>query len=462
MKTILTGLLSAFLCMATFAQKVSISFKGINQSRSYRVLVDGNNYSSDNAVNINNGNGDGAQRTITLNNLSQGSHTISIYNQPNASGNQNQSLVYSNSFVLRSDYDMYIAFNGNWISFSEKILPVSNSDMNSLNSMSDYDFNLLVQEIKRNRYQSARVASIKEAVTSTDRFTVNQLHQLLTLVTSESSRLELAKLSYNVIADTDNFSTLSTLFASQANRNDLSSFIEARMNNSTMSGNSGVNTSTRVLLSVNQYNQLLQDLNYNAYQSGKYTILKDAFVKSSNAFTTAQLRQLLTTITSEPDRLYLAKLSYITASDPANFATLLTLFSTQASRGELNSYIISNGGTGGNIYVQTKAAMDNTSFSQLLRTASNHFLPWDKVKDVREAFTDPQNNFTSEQARQLMAVVSAGNLLAVTESAKLELAKLSYARIIDPVNFSQVINLFTDQASRDELNSYVKLQVQNN
>lgn len=456
MKTIITGLLSAFLCVATFAQTVTISFKGLNPNYSYRLLVDGSSYNSDDAVSINNGNGPNAQRTITIGNLLPGNHTISIYNQTNTSVNQTGPLVYSNSFNVRSDYDMFIAFNGNWISFSEKILPNTEINTGSGNAMAATDFAQLFQEVKRNRYQSSRVAAIREALSASDKFTVSQVRQLLTLVTAENSKLELAKLSYNVIVDPANFSTLSTLFALQANRTQLNDFIQAQVNNN----NSGVNANTRVLLSAYQYDQLLQDLNATSYQSRKFTIIKDAFNKTTNAFTTAQIRQLLGSITSEPDQLYLAKLAYATVTDPANFATLLTLFNTQANRVDLNSYIISHGGTGGNVYVQIKTPMSDAAFSQLLRTAGNHILPWDKVRDIKAAFSDPQNNFTSSQARQLIYLVSSGNLLAVSESSRVELAKLSYARITDPANFSQVIDLFTDQSSRDELNNYSKVQAQ--
>ena len=105
--------------------------------------------------------------------------------------------------------------------------------------------------------------------------------------------------------------------------------------------------------------------------------------------------------------------------------------------------------------------MTDAGFDLLLRRADNHILPWDKAAEVKTAFSSSQNYFTSLQARQLMAVVGSGNLLSVSESSRLELAKLSYSRITDPENFRQIIDLFTDQVSRDELNNYIRSQVQN-
>jgi hypothetical protein len=216
------------------------------------------------------------------------------------------------------------------------------------------------------------------------------------------------------------------------------------------------------LLSVAQYDQLLADLNNNNYQSGKFAIIKEALNRPTNAFTTSQLRQLLGIITSEPDRLYLAKMAYNVVWDPANFTTLFTLFTSQANRSELNNYIIGRGGAGGNINVHAKVPMTDASFSQLLQRAGNHLLSWDKVKDVKAALNDPQNYFSTTQIRQLLNLVSSGNLLSVSESSRIELAKLSYGRVTDPENFTQILDLFPEQSSKDELNSYIKMQAQNN
>jgi hypothetical protein len=555
-------LLGAFLCISATAQSVTLLFRGNNQDRDYRVLIDGSNYNSVNATGTINDNAAGAQKTILITNLSPGSHTIAVYNTNNTSGNG--SLLYSNTFQLRSNYDMVIAINAARVSFSEKL--AEDASMNTGNSsMEANDFAELLQEVKSNRYQSARVAAIREAVSSSDHFTVNQIRQLLTLVTAQNTRLELAKLSYAVLTDPANYTRLNTLFTTQASRNSLADYVAVQSSNSNStgtpsssvrslltvtqynnilqnlndndyqsgkfnvikdafnntayafttaqirqllgvvtsetdrlylaklgyaavsdpanfaslvslftiqanrnsltdyigSGNVIPSTTVRSLLTVSQYNTMLQNLNDNNYQSGKYTIIKDAFNNAAYAFTTAQIRQLLGVITSEPDRLYLAKQAYVTVSDPVNFASLLTLFTTQANRIELNSYIIRNGGTGGNVYVQTKTPMADADFSLLLRKAGNHILPWDKVTDVKAAFSNSQNYFTSAQARQLMYLVSSGNLLSVSESSRLELAKLSYSRITDPENFTQIIDLFTIQASRDELNAYVRLQAQN-
>jgi hypothetical protein len=208
-------LLGAFLCISATAQSVTLLFRGNNQDRDYRVLIDGSNYNSVNATGTINDNAAGAQKTILITNLSPGSHTIAVYNTNNTSGNG--SLLYSNTFQLRSNYDMVIAINAARVSFSEKL--AEDASMNTgISSMEANDFAELLQEVKSNRYQSARVAAIREAVSSSDHFTVNQIRQLLTLVTAQNTRLELAKLSYAVLTDPANYTRLNTLFTTQASR----------------------------------------------------------------------------------------------------------------------------------------------------------------------------------------------------------------------------------------------------
>ena len=357
MKTILTVLLGVFACTSTFAQKIMVSFKG-DPNQIYRVLIDGNLYNPDNAINVNNIDRNNAQKTISINNLTPGTHKIAIYNQVNGFGNRNRSMIYSNSFLLRPDNDLYISLDQNWISFSEKLTPVTDRDMGNRGVMSDNTFRQLALEIKANRYESARVAAIREAMNSSDRYTVSQISELLALINTENSRMELAKLSYDNIVDPQNFSSLNSLFTTQANRAELNDFIRSRPNGD---GNDG-----------------------NRRRNGNGT------------------------------------------------------------------------------YAPVHAAMDNRAFTQLLDNAGNHILPWDKVKDVKAAFSDPNNYFTSDQARQLMFIVSTGNILSVPEANRVELAKLAYARVIDPINFQQVIDLFSDRTSREELNSYVRLQAGKN
>src|SRR5205085_706949 len=94
-----------------------------------------------------------------------------------------------------------------------------------------------------------------------------------------------------------------------------------------------------------QFSQLLQTVTSQYNQSGKYNTISGAFNNSANYFSSSQVRQLLSAINSESDRLALAKQSYLRVSDPANFSSLYDLFYNQSSRNELNNYVVQNGGS---------------------------------------------------------------------------------------------------------------------
>jgi hypothetical protein len=71
----------------------------------------------------------------------------------------------------------------------------------------------------------------------------------------------------------------------------------------------------------------------------KMTVVSDAISNTSNYFSTSQVRQLLSFITSESNRLTLLKSAYANTTDKSNFTSLYDLLNSQSSRDELSSYI---------------------------------------------------------------------------------------------------------------------------
>jgi hypothetical protein len=67
--------------------------------------------------------------------------------------------------------------------------------------------------------------------------------------------------------------------------------------------------------------------------------IKTAFNNTSNYFTVEQVRSLLSLVSSEADRLTLAKQAYLRVVDPASFTQLFDMFTSQTSIDELNNYI---------------------------------------------------------------------------------------------------------------------------
>jgi hypothetical protein len=63
------------------------------------------------------------------------------------------------------------------------------------------------------------------------------------------------------------------------------------------------------------------------------------FVKPGNYFSSAQAKQLVQMVSSETNRLQLAKSSYRTVVDRNNFNQLYDLFNSAANRNELDAYV---------------------------------------------------------------------------------------------------------------------------
>jgi len=434
---------------------VTIRFEGAGNSnnantRNYEVNLDGKKYYSSNADFI----GTSGSKQLLLNDLTPGSHQLAVYRINNNSTGSNSGTdapVYSNSFQLREGYDMIIAIKRNGqVTFSEK-RNTSNAvtGNNAKIPMTDTEFDKQLQSVKSKWSQTSRYTAVKTGFTNKTYFyTTDQVGQLLLLITSETKRLELAKLAYPKVTDPDNFADVADLFNSQANKDNIEKFILSK--NPASSGNisTGVNDS-RPPITSQQFNLLLQRVTNQYEQSGKYAVLRDAFNMSTDYFTTSQLRQLLSLISPESERLALAKLSYNRVSDASNFTSLYDLFNMQASRDELNSYIKYGETTASAGQYSNRVAMDDGEFSSLRLKASLHFRQSSVVTDVKEALLNKNNYFSLGQIRSLLSMI-------VSESDRLMLAKLAYHRATDPTVFTQLFDMFSSQASIDNLNNYIK------
>lgn len=478
MKKIFIFLLSGFLSASAIAQTLSITFNGTNRNRNYQVVLDGTSYYSNSSIDPNNRNAT-VKKDIILSNQQTGAHTISVYRLRNNNGNYTNgtntstygNAIYSKTFQLREGYDMDIIIGGNGqVSFTERrARNQGRRDRNNrqnMPAMADAQYNQLYQSVRSRWSQSSKATAERDAFVNTSNyFTTAQVRQLLLLIGTEANRVALAKMAYGRVVDPSNFTTLYDVISTTAGRNDINAYIRNNPNNNGdynnrdrdrdhdngTWNNNNTNNQYRTAMADYQFSQILQNVNSQYNQDGKYNEERAAFNVTANYFSTAQIRQLLSVINTEPERLALAKLSYSRVSDATNFSSLYDLFYNQAYRNDLNNYVVQNGGTtvyNNNTQYSNRVAMNDGIFSQVLQKASNHFFPWDKTKDVRDDFNNTSYYFTTSQIRQLLSLVTI-------EDDRLELAKLSWSRVADPSYFTQLYDLFTNQASRVELNTYI-------
>jgi hypothetical protein len=344
-----------------------------------------------------------------------------------------------NTTTSRNEMDVFIRNNPNNNTYT------GGNNNSSQTAMTDFRFNQLLQTASGQYNQVTRFNTIRNAINTTGNyFSTSQIRQLLNITNAESDRLALAQLAYLKVTDPTSFSTLYDMFSTQASRTELNNYV-------IQNGGTGISepTGTKTAMTDYQFNQLLQTANGQSNQITRFNTIRNAINTTGNYFSTFQIRQLLNITNAESDRLALAQLAYLKVTDPTSFTTLYDMFSTQASRTELNNYVIQNGGTGATGQLTTRTPMSDEAYAQVLKGASNHILPWNKSADVKAAFNNTSYYFTTTQIRQLLALV-------YSETERLSLAKLAWSRVTDPGNFTQLFDMFTVQANKDDLNAYIK------
>lgn len=444
MKTMLSFFTGLCLSISVVAQTVTIQFTGTNKNRNYQAVLDGVSYYSSST------DATGAKK-ITITTLQPGDHTLAIYRTNNNRYNNgvtgattSGTAVYTKTFQLRSGYDMNIAIRGTGqVSFTEK--RNRNTNTPSANTaMGTAAFNQLLNSVRGKWSQSSRITTIRTAFNiSTNYFSTDQVGQLLTLVSSEASRLELAKLVYPRVTDQAQFKDLSELFSTQSYKDNLDAFIR-----SNGGATADTNYGNRSPISSTTFTTLLQTVNNQYLQAGKVAVVRDALNNNSYYFTTTQLRQLITPITAESDRLTLLKQAYSRTADVAAFNTLSDLLYNQSSRTELTTFI-SNGGAVVSGNYANRVAISDAEFSRLEMKARLHFRQSSTVADLQAAFSSTTSYYNVLQIRQLLTLVT-------NEADRLALAKLAFHRVNDPTGYRQLDDVFTTQASRDELARYTQ------
>jgi hypothetical protein len=92
--------------------------------------------------------------------------------------------------------------------------------------------------------------------------------------------------------------------------------------------------------------------------------------------------------------------------------------------------------------------MTDASFNSLVDEVKKQWLPGGKMTTLVDIFANTNNYFSSYQAKQLIQLVS-------DEDNRLQLAKSAYPHIVDLGNFTQLYDLFTSQARKDDLRNYI-------
>jgi len=203
-------------------------------------------------------------------------------------------------------------------------------------AMKEADFNTLYRDIQ-NRYGiGAKMAALSNVFANENYyFTTAQAKQLIQLVSDESNRLELAKGSYDNIVDQANFNQLYDIFSNNS-RNALEVYVRDHQTDPVYTTPP---VYTRTPMSNSSYTSLYNEVR-NTYGFGaKMSRLTEIFANENYYFSVAQAKQLVQLVSSESNRLELAKSAYGNITDPENFTLMHDVLTSQSSKNELSAYV---------------------------------------------------------------------------------------------------------------------------
>jgi hypothetical protein len=439
MKSISLFLISCVTAISLWAQTNNVTIS-LNTNRYQQVMVDGVVYpitTTTSTTNYRDLNG-----IVTISGLSAGSHTLEVMRT-------NSTRKNTRKFMLRSRYDLAITVNNDG-SIDLKETRERNNTALQQTPMTNANFEALVQSIQNQRRAIARTKAVTNAISATNNyFTSLQASELLEYVNSESKRFSLAKKVYAKVIDPANFSVVYDQLEAQANRDALAKYVSDF--NASHPNYSSYAAYARAMSDAD-FNTLLSNVKRQWFPGAKMSSLRDAFANTNYYFTVSQAMQLIQQVSSEANRLELAKSAYARIVDPSNATQLYDLFSSQSSKDELAAYISTYNGQQG-VYNNSNlpashTAMTDADFTNIYNNVRRQWLPGGKLVALRDVFANSNNYFTVYQTMQLIQLVS-------NEDNRLELAKSSYSHIVDPANVNLLYDLFTTQTRKDELRNYI-------
>jgi hypothetical protein len=445
MKKIVMGLAGLFVSLSILAQvsgtTVTINVMG---NRNKQVSVDGNNYTISSDVN----SVTGKNMPIMIPNLSVGQHTLEVINE---NPNRNDENTISTVFRIRAGYDMQITVRNNGtvqLKETKSKGVVSGHPGVNKTPMASSTFNSLLQNVRRQTRATTRLNLVSNAInTSSNYFTTAQAELLITQIASQANRVALLKAIYLKVTDAGNFTALyNDLLTTQSRRDEVAAHVQSYNYNA---GGTGHNAGKTAMSAVN-FNTIYSQAQ-SRQSTSRMNYILDAFANVNNYFTVAQARPLIELVSTESDRLILAKTSYRGIVDPANFFQVYDAFDSYTNRNDLASYVKSYNNLPYTDYptTTTKTPMTTDAFNTMYRTVSNTWGLGAKMNSLTNIFANTSNYFTTEQARKLIGLVSA-------ESNRLQLAKSAYKQLTDPENYNQLMTLLSSQSSKDELETYVE------
>ncbi|TYZ11501.1 DUF4476 domain-containing protein [Hymenobacter lutimineralis] len=196
--------------------------------------------------------------------------------------------------------------------------------------MSSADVDALLRVLDKKPFDSEKLPIAKEALAQSA-IRTEELKRLLKGFDFESQRLEMAKYSYEHVADPQNFYQVYELFNFDSNVKELQQYSAQSRPADDYRNN------YPVVLKSQEVEALVRAAERKAFDKDKLVILQDGVSRA--ALRTEDLKRLLRVFSFEDQRVALAKYAYGRLIDPQNFYQVYELFSFNSNVKELQEYV---------------------------------------------------------------------------------------------------------------------------
>jgi Domain of unknown function (DUF4476) len=237
MKKFFTLLLSSLFSLSLLAYDGSrLSISTVSNTMDLKIEIDGRR------INM-------QDNTITLSNITEGSHSVRIYREKKRSGTgfnfgKKPEIIYASSVFVKRGFHTDITVNrfgkvfiderrmdsrDGWYDEDENYGDYEDETGGDWNNgygnvMSTRDFEMVKEQIRKEWFEKNRLVSAK-VIMDKNNFTVQQVKEFMLLFTFEENKLEVAKYAYRKTVDKQNYYQLNDALTFKSSKDDLARFI---------------------------------------------------------------------------------------------------------------------------------------------------------------------------------------------------------------------------------------------
>ena len=227
MKTIFILLMITTFSLSAFAYDEGKLTVTVASQSNIQVVIDGRSYNV-------------YENTVVLNNIRSGNHNIKIYRGRNSSRGNRAELLYSANIYIKPSYDVDVMINrfgkalvdeqymrGNRPEGDNRFENNNGNDNGNYENrynrpLSETDYHRFLEHVKT-QWFSGKLTAAREGFTR-NRFTTAQVKGVLQLFSTDSDKLDLAKLVYRNITDPRNFYNLYDMCSFQSSKDELEKY----------------------------------------------------------------------------------------------------------------------------------------------------------------------------------------------------------------------------------------------